>query len=135
MPEPTANSSARPPGPIRAVVIILWVLSGVSLLLFLDNFVAGVNDPDPTGEAATSNGSTLCLGLTGLLTAWAVRRGRRGGQILGVLFALFLLLLTPAIASAPFPFAFLAVLPLVLGLVVVALLVGFGESREWFRTQ
>lgn len=129
----TLMARDRPPVPIRAVRIILIVVSSLLLLLFLAELVGGVWESDPGGQRASAEGGQLVLGLGGLWTARMVRQGHRGGLVLALLAGLLFLCSGSSLTHLPFPFDLLGVVPVLAGIAVLVLLLAPAESRDWFR--
>jgi predicted transporter len=123
----------RPPAPVRAVKIILIVISSLILLLALSELVGGVWDSDPGGQQSSTEGGQIVLGLLGIWTGILVGRGWRGGRILALLAGLLFLCSGTSLTQLPFPFSLFSIVPLLAGIAVVLLLLVPEQSREWFK--
>jgi peptidoglycan/LPS O-acetylase OafA/YrhL len=123
----------RPPAPVRAVRVILVVVSSLLLLLFLAELVGGVWESDPGGQRSSAEGAELSLGLFGLWTARAVGRGRRGGLVLATLAGLAFLCSGNSLIQLPPPVDLVALVPFLAGVAVLVLLLVPAQSREWFK--
>src|SRR5690348_15911669 len=93
-----------PPAPIQAVVITLRVIGGLFLLLLVIEIISYVGEADPGSQRTTQEGQLLILGLLSLWVARLVRKGGRGGLVLGLLVGLFIFCSGVGNGSAPFPF-------------------------------